>query len=110
MVRYDRFNFGCFGSVIRDMLRPAKAGILIVSMASLSNALMKVSQRALHGTNIQLQLKSSGANSKLAPAIEDNLLRICEEAVTNALKTRSFRASGSESGIRFRRTAASNSR
>ncbi len=51
-----------------------------------ADALMKVSQRALHGTNIQLQLKSSGANSKLAPAIEDNLLRICEEAVTNAVK------------------------
>ena len=47
---------------------------------------MKVSQRALHGTNIQLQLKSSSANSKLSPAIEDNLLRICEEAVTNAVK------------------------
>jgi len=47
---------------------------------------MTVSQRALHGTNIQLQLKSNGANSKLAPAIEDNLLRICEEAVTNAVK------------------------
>ncbi len=51
-----------------------------------ADALMKVSQRALHGTNIQLQLNSSGANSKLAPAIEDNLLRICEEAVTNAIK------------------------
>jgi len=50
------------------------------------DALMKVSQRALHGTNIQLELKSSGASSKLAPAIEDNLLRICEEAVTNAVK------------------------
>src|SRR5437773_2418170 len=52
----------------------------------LADALMKVSQRALHGTNIQLQFKSNGANSKLAPAIEDNLLRICEEAVTNAVK------------------------
>ena len=32
------------------------------------------------------QHDNCGANSKLAPAIEDNLLRICEEAVTNAVK------------------------
>lgn len=51
-----------------------------------SRMLMKVSERALEGTGIPLRFSASGAVSKSAPAIEDNLLRICEEAVTNAAK------------------------
>jgi len=51
-----------------------------------ASALMKVSDRAVQGTGIQFRMRSSGAKSKVAPGIEDNLLRICEEAVTNAVK------------------------
>jgi len=51
-----------------------------------AEALKKVSQRALQGTNIQLHLTTNGAAFKPAQGIEDNFLRICEEAVTNAVK------------------------
>jgi signal transduction histidine kinase len=51
-----------------------------------SKALRKVSERALQGTGVPLRLSTNGAAPKSAPAIEDNLLRICEEAVTNAVK------------------------
>jgi len=50
------------------------------------NALKKVSERALQGTGIRLHFTTGGAAIKPAPAVEDNLLRICEEAVVNAVK------------------------
>lgn len=49
-------------------------------------ALQKVSERALRGTGIPLRFSTYGIVYKLAPEIEDNFLRICEEAVTNAVK------------------------
>ena len=51
-----------------------------------SDALKKVSERALQGTGVPLRFTTYGAAYKLAPEIEDNFLRICEEAVTNAVK------------------------
>jgi signal transduction histidine kinase len=51
-----------------------------------SKALMKVSERALEGTPIPLHFSTSGTVCKPPPAVEDNLLRICEEAVRNAAK------------------------
>jgi PAS domain S-box-containing protein len=51
-----------------------------------SEALKKVSERALQGAGIPLRFTTYGAAYKLAPEIEDNFLRICEEAVTNAVK------------------------
>src|SRR5260370_35386651 len=53
---------------------------------NLSEALKRVSKRALDGTNIQLRFSTSGAPRKLTQVIEDNFLRICEEAVRNALQ------------------------
>jgi signal transduction histidine kinase len=49
-------------------------------------ALKKASQRALEGTDIRLQFAAIGDSCGPNPVIEDNLLRICEEAVTNAVK------------------------
>jgi PAS domain S-box-containing protein len=49
-------------------------------------ALKKASERALQGTGIPLRFTTYGAAYKLASEIEDNFLRICEEAVTNAVK------------------------
>jgi signal transduction histidine kinase len=49
-------------------------------------ALKKVSERALEGTHIQLQFVTSGDACDPTQVVEDNLLRICEEAVTNAVK------------------------
>jgi len=51
-----------------------------------SKALMKVSERALEGTPIPLHFSTSGGVCRPPPAVEDNLLRICEEAVRNAAK------------------------
>jgi signal transduction histidine kinase len=51
-----------------------------------SNVLTKVSQRALESTGIQLDISVEGAVRKLEPVVEGNLLRICEEAVANAVK------------------------
>ncbi len=51
-----------------------------------SEALKKVSQRALQGTGILLDFTTRGEAFDLSPDIEDNFLRICEEAVTNAVK------------------------
>jgi signal transduction histidine kinase/ligand-binding sensor domain-containing protein len=42
--------------------------------------------RILEGTGIRLSCSVIGDQRKLPVAIEDNLLRICEEAVTNAVK------------------------
>jgi signal transduction histidine kinase len=51
-----------------------------------SEALKKVSERALQGTSISLRFTTCGTESKLEPGIEDDFLRICEEAVTNAVR------------------------
>jgi signal transduction histidine kinase len=51
-----------------------------------SDVLTKVSERALHGSDIELRFTTSGDACKPSPIIEDNLRRICEEAVTNAVK------------------------
>ena len=51
-----------------------------------SKALSNVAERALGGTGIRLNFSVNGSPHKLEPAIEDHLLRICEEAVTNAVK------------------------
>jgi PAS domain S-box-containing protein len=56
------------------------------SSGSFPEALKKVSERALQGTGIPLHFVLSGVAFKLALDIEDNFLRICEEAVTNAVK------------------------
>lgn len=48
--------------------------------------LKKASERVLQDTGIPLRFTTGGATYKLAPEIEDNFLRICQEAVTNAVK------------------------
>jgi len=55
-------------------------------LGEFSIALSKVSERALQGTGIQLRHITHGDPCKLAQVVEDNLLRICEEAVANAAK------------------------
>jgi signal transduction histidine kinase len=52
----------------------------------LSEALKKVSGRAIQGNGIRLSFRTSGAARKLPEAVEDNLLRICEEGVANAAR------------------------
>jgi signal transduction histidine kinase len=75
-----------------EYLREARRSVWQLRSPSLQTpegfpeALKKVSERALQGTGIPLRFTTQGAGYKLAPGIEDNFLRICEEAVTNAAK------------------------
>jgi signal transduction histidine kinase len=52
----------------------------------LSKAVSDSSRRLLDGTGIQLKFSVEGVPRRLAPIVEDNLLRICEEAIANAAK------------------------
>jgi signal transduction histidine kinase len=52
----------------------------------LPGALVKASKRALAGTSIELSFCVQGAEHKIQRVTENNLLRICEEAVANAVK------------------------
>ena len=54
--------------------------------ADFSTALMKVSERVLHGTDIRLNFSAQGTPRNPDHHVEGNLLRICEEAVANAAK------------------------
>jgi signal transduction histidine kinase len=51
-----------------------------------SAALLHACNRSLQGTDIQLDFSVAGEARRIPPAVEENLLRICEEAVTNAVK------------------------
>ena len=56
------------------------------STENFSGALLRASERAMAGTTIPLSFSVQGVERKLAGMLEDNLLRICEEAVANAVK------------------------
>src|SRR5262249_4451706 len=43
-------------------------------------------ERALEGTGIPLRFATIGDRREPSQEVEDNLLRICEEAITNAVK------------------------
>ena len=51
-----------------------------------SRALAKAGERVLAGTEIELNFSVSGLTRKLDKKVENNLLRICEEAAANAVK------------------------
>ena len=52
----------------------------------LPRALVKASERALVGTGIQLKFFVQGTKCTIGNFAEDNLLRICEEAIANAVR------------------------
>jgi signal transduction histidine kinase len=52
----------------------------------LSQALAKVSERALESTGIRFTVSVEGTARKCEPVVEANLLRICGEAVANAAR------------------------
>jgi signal transduction histidine kinase len=54
--------------------------------ADFCTALMRVNERALQGTGIRWNFSVEGTIRNLEHDIEGNLLRICEEAVANAVK------------------------
>ena len=52
----------------------------------LAEALERAARSLVLGSGIRVDLKRSGGGVKLPPLIEDNLLRIGQEAITNAVK------------------------
>jgi ligand-binding sensor domain-containing protein/signal transduction histidine kinase len=58
----------------------------LVESHGLANALASSAQHIIEGTPAQLQFAVEGTVRDLPPAIEDNLLRICQEAVTNSIR------------------------
>ncbi|MDB6017158.1 MAG: integral rane sensor signal transduction histidine kinase [Pedosphaera sp.] len=53
---------------------------------TLTNAVMVNSQQIVGGAGIQVQVETVGEASSLSEIAEENLLRICQEAVTNVVK------------------------
>jgi signal transduction histidine kinase len=56
------------------------------SHEDLSRALPKAVERALEGTGVELYFSVAGTARMLDKTVENNLLRICEEATANAVK------------------------
>jgi ligand-binding sensor domain-containing protein/two-component sensor histidine kinase len=54
--------------------------------ADLATALSDIARRLTSGTSVQAQLSVVGATRRLDAAVENNLLRIGQEALTNAMK------------------------
>ena len=62
-------------------LRPAQ-----LESGTLSLALKQVAERTLSGSGIKFSIELSGKEKQLPPGVEDNLLRIAQEACTNIRK------------------------
>jgi len=52
----------------------------------LAGLLLKISERLTDGTNIEVQVNAAGRVRPLPEIIEDNLLRVAQEALTNVIK------------------------
>src|SRR5207249_11040479 len=52
----------------------------------LAGLLLKISERLTDGTNIEVQVHAAGRVRPLPEIIEDNLLRVAQEALTNVIK------------------------
>ena len=58
----------------------------VLENTDLSSALEDILRQLTEGTKIQAQFELLGTSRRLAPAIENNLLRVGQEAITNAVK------------------------
>jgi len=58
----------------------------ILESTDLAEALRGILRQLTDGTGIQSQFTVTGAPRRLAPVIENNLLRVGQEAITNAIK------------------------
>jgi signal transduction histidine kinase/ligand-binding sensor domain-containing protein len=58
----------------------------LVEAHGLAQALANSARHIIAGTPAQLEIAVDGAVRDLPPAVEDNLLRICQEAVTNSIR------------------------
>jgi len=63
-------------------LRPAA----LEEADDLVSAIRQLARRQTADTALQVEVTAVGASAELAPMLEENLLRICQEAVTNVLR------------------------
>ena len=76
----------------------------------LPTALSETARRLTNETDIQAQVEVNGTFRPLAPLVEDNLLRIGQEAVNNAVKHAQASTDTCQSGIRCAASATQRSR
>jgi len=77
--------------LVRDSLEEARNSIWnmrsqILETGNLASALESILSHMLDGTNLKTDVKVTGRERRLAPVIENNLLRVGQEAITNAAK------------------------
>lgn len=58
----------------------------ILESGNLAEALSEIARRLTSGTTVQVEMRISGSPRRLAESVESNLLRIGQEAITNAIK------------------------
>jgi signal transduction histidine kinase len=58
----------------------------LLENSNLLTALIEVAKLMSHSSRVQIAVQTSGASRKLPPQMENNLLRVAQEALANALK------------------------
>ena len=58
----------------------------VLENGDLVSALKGILKQMAEGTEVETRFEVAGQSRRLAPVIESNLLRVCQEAITNATK------------------------
>jgi signal transduction histidine kinase/ligand-binding sensor domain-containing protein len=87
----------------RRTIRNMRAGVSPVDTGDLITALEDAGARATAGSQVRFRLTVSGAPYRCTPAVESELLRIAQEALTNAI--RHGRPTQVTAAVRFERSA-----
>ncbi len=77
--------------LVQGSLQEARSSIWnmrshILEKSDLPGALDKLLKQLTEGTGMDARLEVTGKPRRLAPVIENNLLRVCQEAMTNAIR------------------------
>jgi len=77
--------------LVRSSLQEARNSIWnmrsqVLEHSDLAAALKGILQQMADGTEVQTQFEVTGPSRRLAPVVENNLLRVGQEAITNATK------------------------
>jgi signal transduction histidine kinase len=86
-----RHHLGSALKLVRAALAEARDSIWnmrsqVLEKSDLGDALNSILVQMTDGTGVKSSMRIEGANRRLAPVVENNLLRIGQEAITNASK------------------------
>ncbi len=86
-----RRNLGAAHRLARGALAEARDSIWnmrlhVLEMHDLGGALSQILKQMTDGTGVTGEMKQEGASRRLPPVVENNLLRVGQEAITNACK------------------------